>query len=66
MESDMPAWWKSKWMIKKSKRQLLQTMVGHVGGEEVRDHGQIAISGEEMMKMAKTLEMVMMWKKSNI
>jgi hypothetical protein len=47
-------------MIKKSKRQLLQTMVGHVGGEEVRDHGQIAISGEEMMKMAKTLEMVMM------
>jgi hypothetical protein len=34
-------------MIKKSKGQLLQAMVGHVGGEEARNHGQIAINGEE-------------------
>jgi hypothetical protein len=47
-------------MIKKSKRQLLQNMVGHVGGEEVHNHGQIAISGEERMKVVETLEMVMM------
>ncbi len=47
MESDMPAWWRSKWMIKKSKRQLFQTMVGCARGKQARNHGQIAVNGEE-------------------
>jgi hypothetical protein len=31
----------------KVEASTLQTMVGHIGGEEARNHGQIAINGEE-------------------
>jgi hypothetical protein len=34
-------------MIKKSKRQLFQTMVGCARGKQARNHGQIAVNGEE-------------------